>query len=143
MTVDALRVQLALLPEYLSHHLVLTVVALTVGIAVCLPLGAWITRVRPLQWFVLTAAGVLQTIPGLALLALMVPLLGTIGSLELLLFLAGVVLLVLEIFLIPGFGVTGVAGIALIGVSLVLSRQDFLWPEFEWEWDIFRRNLYK
>ena len=68
-------------------------------------------------------------------------LLGTIGSLELLMFLAGVVLLVVEIFLIPGFGITGISGLMLIGVSLVLSRQDFIWPEFEWEWDIFRRNL--
>jgi membrane-bound serine protease (ClpP class) len=68
-------------------------------------------------------------------------LLGTIGSLELLMFLAGVVLLVVEIFLIPGFGITGISGIILIGISLVLSRQDFIWPEFEWEWDIFRRNL--
>ena len=68
-------------------------------------------------------------------------LLGTVGSIELLMFLAGVVLLVVEIFLIPGFGVTGVSGILLIAVSLVLSRQDFVWPEFDWEWDIFRRNI--
>jgi len=106
VTVDALRVQLALLPEYLSHHLVLTVVALTVGIAVCLPLGAWITRVRPLQWFVLTAAGVLQTIPGLALLALMVPLLGTIG------FVPAVTALILYSFLpILRNTVTGILGV--------------------------------
>lgn len=67
--------------------------------------------------------------------------LGTVGSLELLLFIAGVVLLIVEIFLIPGFGVTGVSGIILMAAALVLSRQDFVWPEFEWEWDVFRRNL--
>ncbi len=68
-------------------------------------------------------------------------LLGTVGSLELLMFLAGVVLLVVEIFLIPGFGIIGIAGLVLMAVSLVLSRQGFIWPEFEWEWDVFRRNL--
>jgi len=68
-------------------------------------------------------------------------LLGTVGSLELLLFLGGVVLLALEIFLIPGFGVTGVSGILLIVVSLVLSRQTFIIPAIDWQWDIFRANL--
>ena len=68
-------------------------------------------------------------------------LLGTVGSLELLMFLAGIALLVIEIFLIPGFGVTGITGIILIGSSLVLSRQDFIIPQFEWQWDLLRKNL--
>ncbi len=68
-------------------------------------------------------------------------LLGTVGSFELLLFLLGVVLLIVEIFLIPGFGVTGASGILLIAVALVLSRQDFVLPEFTWEWDLFKQNL--
>ena len=68
-------------------------------------------------------------------------LLGTVGSLELLLFLIGVVLLIVEIFLIPGFGITGISGILLIAVALILSRQDFILPEFTWEWDVFRQNL--
>lgn len=66
---------------------------------------------------------------------------GNMGSLELLLFLAGVVLLLIEIFIIPGFGVTGISGIILILLSLVLSRQDFVVPEFVWQWDLFRKNL--
>ena len=68
-------------------------------------------------------------------------LLGTVGSIELLIFLLGVVALVVEIFLIPGFGITGISGIILIAIALILSRQDFVWPEFEWEWEVFRRNL--
>ena len=68
-------------------------------------------------------------------------LLGTVGSLELLIFLLGVVLLVVEIFLIPGFGVTGISGILLIFFSLVLSRQDFVWPKFDWQWEQFGKNL--
>jgi membrane-bound serine protease (ClpP class) len=68
-------------------------------------------------------------------------LLGTVGSLEIILFLLGVVLLVIEIFLIPGFGVTGISGIVLMIAALVLSRQEFVIPRVPWEWDIFLRNL--
>jgi membrane-bound serine protease (ClpP class) len=58
-----------------------------------------------------------------------------------LLFILGVVLLLLEIFIIPGFGVAGISGILLIIVSLVLAMQDFVWPVFDWQWDILRQNL--
>ncbi len=68
-------------------------------------------------------------------------LLGTVGSLELLLFIAGLALLIIELLVIPGFGVTGVLGILLIVISLVLAMQSFVWPELDWEWDILRRNL--
>ncbi len=68
-------------------------------------------------------------------------LLGTVGSLELLLFLLGVVLLIVEIFLIPGFGITGISGILVIAAAIILSRQGFVWPEFTWEWDLFKKNL--
>ena len=68
-------------------------------------------------------------------------LLGTVGSVELLLFIMGVVLLLLEIFIIPGFGVAGISGILLIVVSLVLAMQDFVVPVFDWQWDILRQNL--
>ncbi|MDC7225093.1 MAG: NfeD family protein [Spirochaetales bacterium] len=66
---------------------------------------------------------------------------GNLGSLELLLFLGGIILLLVEIFLIPGFGVTGISGIILILLALVFSRQDFVVPEFEWQWEIFWKNL--
>lgn len=68
-------------------------------------------------------------------------LMGNLGSLELILFLLGIVLLLLEIFVIPGFGITGISGILLLIISLVLSRQDFIIPEFEWQWDQFKKNL--
>ncbi|GAF78178.1 unnamed protein product, partial [marine sediment metagenome] len=68
-------------------------------------------------------------------------LLGTVGSIELILFVLGLVLLILEIFIIPGFGVAGISGIVLIVASLVLSMQGFVIPSFEWQKDIFRRNL--
>jgi membrane-bound serine protease (ClpP class) len=67
--------------------------------------------------------------------------LGFVGSLEILLFLAGVVLLILELFLIPGFGAAGIGGFVLITISLLLSRQGFVIPEFSWQFDILRRNF--
>ncbi len=68
-------------------------------------------------------------------------LLGRVGSIELLLFLVGTILLVLEIFVIPGFGIAGISGIALVAVSLILSLQNFVVPTFEWEWQAFHRNV--
>ncbi|MDR0623239.1 MAG: nodulation protein NfeD [Treponema sp.] len=68
-------------------------------------------------------------------------LLGRTGSLELILFLFGLGLLAVEIFVLPGFGVVGISGICVIGLSLVLSMQDFVLPRFDWEWDLLGRNV--
>jgi membrane-bound serine protease (ClpP class) len=67
-------------------------------------------------------------------------LLGRVGSAELILFLLGVGLLAVEIFILPGFGFVGISGIVLIGLSLVLSMQDFVIPRTNWEWDLLGRN---
>jgi membrane-bound serine protease (ClpP class) len=67
-------------------------------------------------------------------------LLGKAGSSEIIIFLLGVGLLAVEIFILPGFGIMGVSGILLIGLSLVLSMQDFVIPRFEWEWSLLGRN---
>ncbi|MDR2470674.1 MAG: nodulation protein NfeD [Treponema sp.] len=67
-------------------------------------------------------------------------LLGRVGSLEIILFMLGLGLLAVEIFLIPGFGVAGISGIVLIGLSLILSMQDFIIPRFDWEWGLMGRN---
>jgi osmoprotectant transport system permease protein len=64
------------LPELLGGHLLLSVSAVAVAAAISLPLGV-IAASRPrLAGVILTAAGIVQTVPSLALLALMVPLLG-------------------------------------------------------------------
>jgi membrane-bound serine protease (ClpP class) len=68
-------------------------------------------------------------------------LLGRVGSLEIIIFLAGLGCLAVEIFVLPGFGVVGISGFVLIGLSLVLSMQDFVIPRFDWEWTLFGRNL--
>lgn len=70
--------QLQLLPGYLTAHLQIALFALLGGIAVSLPLGILAARVRRLEQPVLGVASVIQTIPGLALLAVMVPLLAAL-----------------------------------------------------------------
>jgi osmoprotectant transport system permease protein len=64
------------LPGYLGGHLSLSASALAVGLAVSLPLGVLASRKPKLSELALALAGVVQTVPSLALLALMVPLLG-------------------------------------------------------------------
>ena len=53
---------------------------------------------------------------------------GALEHWELLVFIVGVILLVLEAFVIPGFGVAGIAGIICVLTSLILSmlQNDFL-----------------
>jgi len=58
------------------EHLVLVVVALVLGFAVAFPAGILAARRPRLGQVVLGMTGVVQTIPSLALLAIMVPLLG-------------------------------------------------------------------
>jgi membrane-bound serine protease (ClpP class) len=87
--------------------------------------------------------GVPGVIAVIAFLAVFVPsaMLGRVGSLEIILFLTGLGLLAVEIFVLPGFGVVGISGFIVIGLSLVLSMQDFVIPSFEWEWSLFGRNV--
>ena len=50
---------------------------------------------------------------------------GTSGSLELVMFVLGLVLLAMEIFVIPGFGVFGVSGLLMMAGSLVMASHTF------------------
>jgi osmoprotectant transport system permease protein len=61
---------------YLRDHLVLVGVSLAGSVLVGLPLGIFAARRPRLGQVVLGAVGVLQTVPSLALLVLMIPLLG-------------------------------------------------------------------
>ncbi|MEO0511378.1 MAG: ABC transporter permease/substrate-binding protein [Planctomycetota bacterium] len=63
----------------LAHHVRLTGLALGLGIVIAVPLAALATRVRWLRGPVLGAVSLVQTVPSLALLALMVVLTGRIG----------------------------------------------------------------
>lgn len=71
--------QLALLPEYLTGHLRLTLLALLFATVASVPLGILASRIAWLERPILGIAGVIQTVPGLALLAVTVPLLAAIG----------------------------------------------------------------
>ncbi len=79
MTAEQFESQLVHLPDYFAHHVLLSVGALSLGILFALPLAGLAVRKPGLAGPMLGVASVVQTIPGLALLALMVPLLGRIG----------------------------------------------------------------
>lgn len=64
------------LPEYLGGHLLLSLSALLVGLAFSVPLGIIVSRRPKISEWTQGVASVIQTVPSLALLVLMVPLLG-------------------------------------------------------------------
>jgi membrane-bound serine protease (ClpP class) len=53
---------------------------------------------------------------------------GTAGWLEVVLFASGIAFLAMEVFVIPGFGITGITGLALMIAGIVLASQDFTLP---------------
>jgi membrane-bound ClpP family serine protease len=65
---------------------------------------------------------------------------GQITILAILLFVLGLILLALEVFVLPGFGVTGICGILLVIVSLGLATLDKK-PETTYEWMQFGQSL--
>jgi membrane-bound ClpP family serine protease len=65
---------------------------------------------------------------------------GQITMLAVLLFVLGLILLALEVFLLPGLGVTGISGIVLIVVSLALATLQKK-PETTQEWLGFGRSV--
>ncbi|WP_069659039.1 ABC transporter permease/substrate-binding protein [Arcticibacter eurypsychrophilus] len=58
------------------EHIGLTFISLFLALLIALPLGIWIARKPAASPFVLGISGVLQTIPSIALLGFMIPLLG-------------------------------------------------------------------
>jgi osmoprotectant transport system permease protein len=65
----------SVLPEYLGQHVLLSAAAMTLGLLLSLSLTIAAVRSRRVRWPVLLLASLVQTIPGLALLALFYPLL--------------------------------------------------------------------
>ena len=62
--------------EKTGQHLYLSVVAMAIAIVFAVPVGILLTRMKAgAEWF-MNAIGMLQTIPSLALLAFMIPILG-------------------------------------------------------------------
>ena len=124
-----LNEQLALLPEYMTAHLQLALLALLLSTAVSVPLGVAATRFAWLEQPALAFAGVIQTIPSLALLAVMVPVLAAL-DLQSIGFLPAIVGLTLY-GLLPVLRntVTGIAGVdpalkeAARGVGMTARQQ--------------------
>ena len=72
---------LARLPDYLGSHVLVSITALAIGLGISLPLAILSTRRPLLRGALLAVASVIQTIPGIALLALFYPLLLAIAAL--------------------------------------------------------------
>ncbi|MEC8159596.1 MAG: NfeD family protein [Planctomycetota bacterium] len=54
---------------------------------------------------------------------------GTAGLLEILLFISGIIFLLMELFVIPGFGLSGILGALLMIASIVMASQTFVVPQ--------------
>ena len=71
----------ARLPDYLGSHVLVSLTALALGLGISLPLALYAAERSVLRGILLGVASVLQTIPGLALLALFYPLLLALSAL--------------------------------------------------------------
>ena len=73
---ENLREQLLVLPAYFQGHLVLTLIAMSLGIVVSVPLGVWASQSEAVKRPLLTVVSIIQTFPSVAILAMAVALLG-------------------------------------------------------------------
>jgi len=78
---DAWQQALARVPELLAAHVQLSFSALLLAMVICLPLAIWAVRSPKIAGIALGVASLIQTIPGLALLALFYPLLLGVSAL--------------------------------------------------------------
>jgi osmoprotectant transport system permease protein len=70
------------LPDYLGNHILVSLTALALGLAVSLPLAVLSIRRPRLRVLLLALSSIVQTIPGLALLALFYPVLIGLSALS-------------------------------------------------------------
>lgn len=66
---------------------------------------------------------------------------GTIEWLEILLILAGIACLLAEIFILPGFGIFGIAGLIMLAAGLLLAGQNFTIPTNRYQFDQLVQGL--
>jgi osmoprotectant transport system permease protein len=71
------------LPDYLGNHVRVSVTALALGLAISLPLAIFARNRPAMRGALLGLASIVQTVPGLALLALFYPLLLALAALSL------------------------------------------------------------
>ena len=67
---------------------------------------------------------------------------GTAGWLEVILFLGGVCFLLVEIFVLPGFGIFGLGGGLMILASIVLASQNFIFPNTTEQLEQLKSSLF-
>lgn len=67
---------------------------------------------------------------------------GTAGWLEVLLFMGGVGCLLIELFVLPGFGVFGVGGALMMVASLILASQTFVIPQNSYQLRQMPQSIY-
>lgn len=67
---------------------------------------------------------------------------GNVEWLEILLFLAGMVALAVELFVLPGFGLFGIGGIIMVLASIVLASQTFVFPSNSEQLNIIANNMF-
>jgi len=73
---DNLKEQINILPDYFQGHVLLTLAALFMGVSISVPLGIWAAETPKVKRPLLAVVSIIQTIPSLAILALVVALLG-------------------------------------------------------------------
>ncbi len=66
---------------------------------------------------------------------------GTAGWLEVVLFTVGVLFVLMELFVIPGFGVAGIAGLLLMVSSVLMASQHFIIPSTDLEMSAMAGSL--
>ena len=108
------------------QHLTLVLLSVAVACLVGVPLGVLAAFIAPLRQTVLALVGVLQTVPSLALLAILIPLLGMIGTVPALL-----TLFVYALLPIVSNTCTGILqlpqGLRMAALALGMTRRQRLW----------------
>lgn len=133
----------ALLPGYLSEHVVLSAAAMALGLLVSLVLVVAAVRSERVRWPVLLFASLIQTVPSLALLALFYPLLLALSGVAESVFGAGFSalgflpsLLALTLYSMLPVIRNGVAGILNIDAALVEAARGVGMTEWQRLWRV-------
>ena len=66
---------------------------------------------------------------------------GTVEWLEVILFVGGVLLVLIELFIIPGFGVVGITGLLMLVIAVVLASQTFVFPSNRYQMNAMAWNM--
>lgn len=66
---------------------------------------------------------------------------GTAEALEIVMFVSGIVLLLVEIFVVPGVGIFGLSGALMVIFSLILASQTFVVPHSQADMDRLRSSI--